>query len=206
MTLLLCCSVCSSRTGGGAHPRRLSRPTCCALPAGPAARTPHDSAYPAWLQGLNVELYWQNKDLRRFVNIVPTSAVTGEGICDLLGLFVKLTQTMMIDRLMFVEELQCTVLEVKVVEGYGHTIDAVLINGRLREGDKVRSSPHSPTLTGCQTRARSLPQPPPHTSRPCFPAARLRHARSEHGDARSRRRQCTATACRLSSAGCKGPS
>ena len=90
------------------------------------------------LQGLNVELYWQNKDPRRFVNIVPTSAVTGEGICDLLWLFVKLTQTMMMDRLMFVEELQCTVLEVKVVEGYGHTIDAVLINGRLREGDKAR--------------------------------------------------------------------
>ena len=68
---------------------------------------------------------------------MPTSAITGEGICDLLWLFVRLTQSMMMDRLMFVEELQCTVLEVKVVEGYGHTIDAVLINGRMREGDKV---------------------------------------------------------------------
>jgi translation initiation factor 5B len=73
---------------------------------------------------------------------VPTSAVTGEGICDLLWLFVRITQTMMMDRLMFVEELQCTVLEVKVVEGYGHTIDAVLINGRLREGDKARCHYH----------------------------------------------------------------
>jgi translation initiation factor 5B len=90
-------------------------------------------------QGLNVELYWQNKDPRRFVNIVPTSAITGEGICDLLWLFVRLTQSMMMDRLMFVEELQCSVLEVKVVEGYGHTIDAVLINGRLREGDQARA-------------------------------------------------------------------
>lgn len=89
------------------------------------------------LQGLNVELYWRNKDPRRFVNIVPTSAITGEGICDLMWLLVKLTQSMMMDRLMFVEELQCTVLEVKVVEGYGHTIDAVLVNGRVREGDKV---------------------------------------------------------------------
>jgi translation initiation factor IF-2 len=89
------------------------------------------------LQGLNVELYWRNRDPRRFVNIVPTSAITGEGICDLMWLLVKLTQSMMMDRLMFVEELQCTVLEVKVVEGYGHTIDAVLVNGRIREGDKV---------------------------------------------------------------------
>ena len=94
------------------------------------------------MQGLNVELYWQNRDPRRFVNIVPTSAITGEGICDLLWLFVRITQTMMMDRLMFVEELQCTVLEVKVVEGYGHTIDAVLINGRLREGDKARRRTH----------------------------------------------------------------
>jgi translation initiation factor 5B len=90
------------------------------------------------LQGLNVELYWQNRDPRRFVNIVPTSAITGEGVCDLMWLIVKLMQTMATERLMFVEALQCTVLEVKVVEGYGHTIDAVLINGRIREGDKVR--------------------------------------------------------------------
>ena len=85
-----------------------------------------------------MELYWQNKDPRKVVNIVPTSAITGEGICDLMWLIVKLMQTMATERLMFVEALQCTVLEVKVVEGYGHTIDAVLINGRIREGDRVR--------------------------------------------------------------------
>jgi translation initiation factor 5B len=30
-------------------------------------------------QGLNTELYWQNPDVRKYVNIVPTSAITGEG-------------------------------------------------------------------------------------------------------------------------------
>lgn len=30
-------------------------------------------------QGLNTELYWQNPDIRKYVNIVPTSAITGEG-------------------------------------------------------------------------------------------------------------------------------
>lgn len=30
-------------------------------------------------QGLNVALYWKNKDPRTFINIVPTSAITGEG-------------------------------------------------------------------------------------------------------------------------------
>jgi translation initiation factor 5B len=88
-------------------------------------------------QGLNVALYWKNKDPRTFVNIVPTSAITGEGIPDLLQLVVKLTQSLMAERLAFVDEPQCTVLEVKQVEGLGTTIDAVLVNGALREGDSV---------------------------------------------------------------------
>ena len=43
---------------------------------------------------------------------MPTSAITGEGISDLLQLMVKLTQTMMSDRLMYVDSTECTVLEV----------------------------------------------------------------------------------------------
>lgn len=46
-------------------------------------------------QGLNVALYWENPDIRKYVNIVPTSAITGEGIPDLLQLLVKLTQVSM---------------------------------------------------------------------------------------------------------------
>lgn len=33
--------------------------------------------------------------------------------------------------------LQCTVLEVKVIEGLGTTIDVVLVNGVLHEGDQI---------------------------------------------------------------------
>ena len=43
-------------------------------------------------QGLNVALYWQNPDKRKYVNVVPTSAITGEGLPDMLQLLVDLTQ------------------------------------------------------------------------------------------------------------------
>lgn len=54
---------------------------------------------------------------------MPTSAITGEGIPDLLQLMVKLTQTMMADRLMFVNNTECTVLE---VGGLGAWVDWAL--------------------------------------------------------------------------------
>ena len=46
-------------------------------------------------------------------------------------------QSMMASRLMVISETQCTVLEVKVIEGLGTTIDVVLVNGVLHEGDTI---------------------------------------------------------------------
>eukprot|EP00850_Spirogloea_muscicola_P000071 SM000001S04473 [mRNA] locus=s1:387750:395011:+ [translate_table: standard] len=88
-------------------------------------------------QGLNSSLYYKNPDIRKYLSIVPTSAISGEGIPDILLLLVQLTQKMMEEKLMFITEVQCTVLEVKVVEGLGTTIDVVLVNGILHEGDQI---------------------------------------------------------------------
>ena len=46
-------------------------------------------------------------------------------------------QSMMASRLMVISETQCTVLEVKVVEGLGTTVDVVLVNGMIYEGDTI---------------------------------------------------------------------
>ncbi|XVE74838.1 hypothetical protein DITRI_Ditri12bG0050300 [Diplodiscus trichospermus] len=88
-------------------------------------------------QGLNTALYYKNKERGETFNIVPTSAVTGEGIPDLLLLLVQWSQKTMAEKLTFCDEVQCTVLEVKVIEGLGTTIDVVLVNGVLHEGDQI---------------------------------------------------------------------
>lgn len=88
-------------------------------------------------QGFNAELFYENKSMAKFVSLVPTSAHTGEGIPDMLKLLVTLTQERMTRQLMYLTEVECTVLEVKVIEGLGTTIDVVLSNGILHEGDKI---------------------------------------------------------------------
>jgi len=88
-------------------------------------------------KGFNSEVFYENKSMARNVSLVPTSAHTGEGIPDMLKLLVQLTQERMTNQLMYLSEVECTVLEVKVIEGLGTTIDVVLSNGILREGDRI---------------------------------------------------------------------
>ncbi|TXT13736.1 hypothetical protein VHUM_01103 [Vanrija humicola] len=109
-------------------------------------------------QGLNSEVYDKNPNPGRIVSIVPTSAVTGEGVPDLLALLVKLTQERMTGSLMYISEPEATILEVKVIEGLGTTIDIVLVNGFLKEGDTiVLCGMNGPIVTN--VRALLTPQP-----------------------------------------------
>ncbi|SBT39133.1 translation initiation factor IF-2, putative [Plasmodium ovale wallikeri] len=88
-------------------------------------------------QGLNCHLYWENPNPRKYVSIVPTSAITGEGIADLIMILVKLTQNFMLKNIQYHDKLECTVLEVKNIEGLGTTVDVILTNGMLRESDTI---------------------------------------------------------------------
>jgi len=87
--------------------------------------------------GFNARLYYENDDFKRNISMVPTSAHTGEGIPDLLLLLVQLTQKMMAERLYLQPEMEATVLEVKTVPGLGTTIDIILVNGSIAEGDEI---------------------------------------------------------------------
>ena len=109
-------------------------------------------------QGFNAELFYENKSMAKNVSLVPTSAHTGEGIPDMLKLLVTLTQERMTNKLMYLSEVECTVLEVKVIEGLGTTIDVVLSNGVLHEGDTIVLCGLNGAIT---TKIRALLTPAP---------------------------------------------
>jgi len=88
-------------------------------------------------EGLNTKLWWENKDIKSYISVIPTSAHTGEGIPDLLFMLTGMTQVRMAKALTYKDEVECSLLEVKQVEGHGTTIDVILVNGELFEGDKI---------------------------------------------------------------------
>lgn len=109
-------------------------------------------------QGLNAALFYENPDPKTYVSLVPTSAVTGEGMGNLLALIVEFSQTLLAKRLMYSDELQATVLEVKAIPGLGTTIDVILVNGTLREGEAMLlAGTDGPIVT--QIRSLLMPQP-----------------------------------------------
>lgn len=84
-------------------------------------------------QGFNSCVYWENEDVNEFVSFVPTSAITGEGLPDLIAYLTMQCQLRIPQQLTERSDVfECTVLEVKVIEGLGTTIDVVLVNGVIK--------------------------------------------------------------------------
>ena len=60
----------------------------------------------SFFQSLNAALFDQNPDPKTYISLVPTSALTGEGMGNLLALIVEFSQNLLAKRLMYSEELQ----------------------------------------------------------------------------------------------------
>ena len=110
-------------------------------------------------QGFEAERFDRITDFNRQVPIVPTSAVTGEGIPDLLVLMAGLTQRLVKDRLRLMGGPgKGVVMEVKEEKGLGTTMDVVLYDGVMRKGDTiVAMGLNGPVVT--KVRMMVMPKP-----------------------------------------------
>ncbi len=76
-------------------------------------------------------------DFTKTIAIIPVSGRNGEGVADLLGLITGLSQKYL-EKKLAVDESgigKGTVLEVKEVKGLGTTIDVILYDGFMKQGD-----------------------------------------------------------------------
>jgi translation initiation factor 5B len=111
-------------------------------------------------EGFSADVYWQVRNFQQNVGVVPVSAMTGEGVPDLLTVMMGLAQRYM------KEEMQVdvggpgvgTVLEVKEEKGFGTTIDIVLYDGTIRADDRIVVGGENEPIV---TEVRALLQPRP---------------------------------------------
>ncbi|MWV64788.1 translation initiation factor IF-2 [Halorubrum sp. JWXQ-INN 858] len=110
--------------------------------------------------GFSADLYWRVQDFQKNIGVVPVSAMTAEGIPDLLAVLMGLSQRFMKEE-MAIDVFgpgEGTVLEVKDERGFGATVDAVIYDGVIRNGDTiVVGGQHDPIVT----EVRALLQPRP---------------------------------------------
>ncbi len=90
-------------------------------------------------KGFQAERFDRVENLTTQLMIIPVSAVTGEGIPELLMTVIGLAQKYMAESLQFTKEgpAKGTILEVKESEGLGKTIDVILFDGTLKKGDTI---------------------------------------------------------------------
>jgi translation initiation factor 5B len=110
--------------------------------------------------GFDSNRYDRITDFTKTVGIIPVSAITGEGIPDLLLVLVGLAQRFLKQNL----EIESsrpgvgTILEVKEERGLGTTLDVILYDGMISVGDTiVVGTPREPIIT--KVRALLKPRP-----------------------------------------------
>ncbi len=110
--------------------------------------------------GFSADLYWRVQDFQKNIGVVPVSAMTAEGIPDLLTVLMGLSQRFMREEMAIDVHGpgEGTVLEVKDERGFGATVDAVIYDGVLRNGDTIVVGGQNEPIV---TEVRALLQPRP---------------------------------------------
>ncbi|MDK2989364.1 MAG: translation initiation factor [Methanoculleus sp.] len=110
--------------------------------------------------GFNSERFDRVSDFARNICIVPTSAITGEGVPDILMVLIGLAQRYMTESLKVSADGPGagTVLEVKEERGLGMTLDVILYDGTLKVGDGIVVAGNDQII---EAKVRSLLKPRP---------------------------------------------
>ncbi|KDS91870.1 translation initiation factor IF-2 [Halorubrum saccharovorum] len=110
--------------------------------------------------GFSADLYWRVQDFQKNIGVVPLSAITGEGVPDLLTVLMGLSQRFMKEEMAIDVQGagEGTVLEVKDERGFGATIDTVVYDGVVRNGDQIVVGGQEEPIV---TEIRALLQPRP---------------------------------------------
>lgn len=110
-------------------------------------------------KGFESDLYFNIKDFRKSIPIIPVSAKTGEGVPELLMVLVGLAQRFLEDQLASETSAgKGTVLEVKEDIGLGTTVDAIIYSGVLRKEDTIIFGTRNEPLV---TKIKALLKPKP---------------------------------------------
>lgn len=108
--------------------------------------------------GLECDRFDRIKDIKKKILIIPTSAVTGEGIPELFLYLAGLSQRFLSKKIMMDANKPGigVVLEVKEQSGLGHCIDVLLTDGYIKKSDEILVG----TLNGpIKTQIRAILQP-----------------------------------------------
>ena len=109
--------------------------------------------------GYSSEAFWRVKDFTKELAIVPVSATKGTGIPELLAVLVGLTQQYMSKRLERHEtETKGIVLEVNDEIGLGPAANIILLDGTLKQGDRIVVGKKD-SVTTTKIKALLLPKP-----------------------------------------------
>ena len=79
---------------------------------------------------MNVALFWDKVDFLEYVPLVPTSAITGDGMGDLIALLVEYSLKNLVELLMLSMELEAMVMEVSMEEEIVHILYNFFLAGQ----------------------------------------------------------------------------
>ena len=89
-------------------------------------------------KGFEIERYDRVKDFKKTIALIPICARSGEGVPEVLMVLIGLAQRFLEEQLKTEEGPgEGTILEVKEEKGLGATIDTIIYNGTVNQGDTI---------------------------------------------------------------------